>query len=153
MTTLSDAQNRYMYVQRVSAVSNRFIWRVFQIRKTHRRQCKMSSSVLPPVAHLPFSLVQLSSLSCGVLLETIFCRSFTLYIWPDSEPTKLLDHHPKQNHRRGGGPQTDKHLPQSPFTCKYFQMTTFCIAFYELYFSNGLCNRTQLIYVNSFVSF
>ncbi len=38
---------------------------------------------------------------CWVLLETIFCRSLTLCIWPDSEPTKLLDH-PKQKLRRGG---------------------------------------------------
>ncbi len=36
------------------------------------------------------------------LLETIFCRSWTLIIWPDSVPTKLLDH-PKHKHRRGGG--------------------------------------------------
>ncbi len=28
----------------------------------------------------------------GVLLETIFYRSLILCIWPDSEPTKLLDH-------------------------------------------------------------
>jgi hypothetical protein len=33
-------------------------------------------------------------LNCGVQY-TIFCRSFTLCFWPDSEPTKLL-HHPKQ---------------------------------------------------------
>jgi hypothetical protein len=39
---------------------------------------------------------------CWVLLETIFCRSLTLCIWPDSEPTKLLDH-PKLNPRVGGG--------------------------------------------------
>jgi hypothetical protein len=37
-----------------------------------------------------------------VLLETIFCRSLTLCIWPDSEPTKLPDH-PKQKPRRGEG--------------------------------------------------
>ncbi len=37
-----------------------------------------------------------------VVSETIFCRSFTLCIWPDSEFTKLLDH-PKQKLRRGGG--------------------------------------------------
>jgi hypothetical protein len=30
----------------------------------------------------------------------------------------------------GSRPQTDKHLPQNPFTGKFFQMT-FCIAFYE----------------------
>ncbi len=29
---------------------------------------------------------------CWVLLETIFFRSLTLCIWPDSEPTKLLDY-------------------------------------------------------------
>jgi hypothetical protein len=31
----------------------------------------------------------------------------------------------------GSGPQTDKHLPQSPFTAQYFYMTTLGIAFYE----------------------
>ncbi len=30
----------------------------------------------------------------------------------------------------GSGPQTDKHLPQIPLTGQFFQMTTFCIAFY-----------------------
>ncbi len=34
----------------------------------------------------------------------------------------------------GSGPQTDKHLPQSPFTDRFIQMT-FCIAFYESYLS------------------
>jgi hypothetical protein len=57
---------------------------------------------------------------CWVLLETIFFRSLTLCIWPDWEPTKLLDHS-KQKTRRGRGPQTDKHLPQSPFTGKWRQ--------------------------------
>ncbi len=33
----------------------------------------------------------------------------------------------------GSGPQTDKHLPQSPFTGQLFQMTIFCIVFYESY--------------------
>ncbi len=37
----------------------------------------------------------------------------------------------------GKGPQTDKHLPQSPLTCQYFLMTAFCIAFYEPYFSTA----------------
>ena len=32
---------------------------------------------------------------CWNVLWTIFCRSFTLCFWPDSEPTKLL-HRPKQ---------------------------------------------------------
>jgi hypothetical protein len=34
----------------------------------------------------------------------------------------------------GSGPQTDKHLPQSPFTDKFY-MLTICIAFDESYFS------------------
>ncbi len=50
----------------------------------------------------------------------MFYRSLTLCIWPDSEPTKL-NYHPKQNLRRGGGPQTDKHLPQSLFTGQFFR--------------------------------
>ncbi len=36
------------------------------------------------------------------------------------------------------GPQTDKHLPQSPLTCQFFSMTTFCIAFFESYLSTWL---------------
>ncbi len=35
----------------------------------------------------------------------------------------------------GSGPQTDKHLPQSPLTSQFFLMTTFCIAFCESYLS------------------
>jgi hypothetical protein len=35
------------------------------------------------------------------------------------------------------GPQTGKHLPQSPFTSKLFKMTILCIAFYESYLSTG----------------
>ncbi len=56
---------------------------------------------------------------CWVVLEAIFCRSLTVCFWPDSEATKFLDH-PKQKPRRGGGVQTDKHLPQSPFTGQFF---------------------------------
>jgi hypothetical protein len=36
---------------------------------------------------------------------------------------------PEQKPRRGGGPQTDKHPPQSPFKGQFFQITTFDIAF------------------------
>jgi hypothetical protein len=32
--------------------------------------------------------------------------------------------------KEGRGPQTDKYLPQSPFTCQFFQMTTFCFGIY-----------------------
>ncbi len=52
---------------------------------------------------------------CWILLETIFYRSLTLCTWPDSEPTKLLDHPPTKTQERRG-PQKDTHLPQSPFT-------------------------------------
>jgi hypothetical protein len=55
---------------------------------------------------------------CWVVLETIFCR-----FWPDSEPTKLLDH-----------PQTDKHLPQSPFTGKFFRWRHFALFSISLIF-------------------
>jgi hypothetical protein len=34
-------------------------------------------------------------------------------------------------------PQTDKHLPQNPFTGQFFKMTTFCIAFCESYLYTG----------------
>ncbi len=70
----------------------------------------LSGSTLPPPR--PPSLCQSTEYTdsawqgggggCWVLLETIFCRSLTLSIWPDSEPTKLL-YHPKQKPRRGGG--------------------------------------------------
>jgi hypothetical protein len=43
----------------------------------------------------------------------------------------------------GYGPQTDKHLPHSPFTGELFLMTTFCIAFYESYLSTDKCNGTE----------
>ncbi len=39
---------------------------------------------------------------CWVVSETIFCRTFTLCMWADSEPTKLLIH-PKTNTKGGGG--------------------------------------------------
>ena len=39
---------------------------------------------------------------CWVLLETIFCRSLKLCIWPDSEPTKLLDHCKQKSRREEG---------------------------------------------------
>jgi hypothetical protein len=67
-----------------------------------------SGSPLPPHPSLCQSTVNTGSVwlgrvgGCWVLLqETIFCRSLTLCIWPDSELEKLLDH-PKQKPRRGG---------------------------------------------------
>jgi hypothetical protein len=73
---------------------------------------------LGTVAPLPFSLVQVSPLPC--------VNKCTVY--------------PRIQCVRGGGelgfgPKTDKHLPQSPFTCKFFLMSTFCIAICESYLS------------------
>ncbi len=92
------------------------------------------------VAPLTFSLVQLPSPLLCVKAQTdikwlegvgdaescwrpyTYRRSLTLCIWPDSEPTKLLDH-PKQNPRRGGGLrqintcQKDKFLDDDILVC------------------------------------
>ncbi len=61
----------------------------------------LSGSTLPP----PFlcqSTVHTDSVwyrggGCWILLETIFCRSVTLCIWPDSETTQLIDLTPNKN--------------------------------------------------------
>jgi hypothetical protein len=37
----------------------------------------------------------------------------------------------------GSGTQADKHLPKTPVSGKFFQMTTLCIDFYESYLSTG----------------
>jgi hypothetical protein len=46
-------------------------------------------------------------------------------------------------------PQTDKHLPQSPFTGHFCSMTTFCIAFYKSYISTvftiNVCMKDTLL--------
>ncbi len=39
---------------------------------------------------------------------------------------------------------SDKYLPQSPFIGQFFQMTTFCIDFYESYLSTGLSVRGRV---------
>jgi hypothetical protein len=51
---------------------------------------------------------------CRVVLETIVCRSLTLCIWPDSEPTKLHDH-PKQKPGSGGDLRKIKPTTKSLF--------------------------------------
>ncbi len=65
----------------------------------------LSGSTLPPLSpSLPcvkYSIQFVAGRGWG-MLKTIFCRSLILCIWPDSEPTKLLDHH-KQNPSWGGG--------------------------------------------------
>jgi hypothetical protein len=96
-------------------------------------------SALWTVAPLTFSLVQLSptlspfpvskykyiqTVGGGKLSpvgDHILQEFYTLYrIWPDSKPTKFLDHPKQKPWRGGGGPQTDNHMPQSPFTDNFF---------------------------------
>ncbi len=62
----------------------------------------------------------------GVLLETIFCRTLTLCIWPDSEPTKLL-HHPKQKLRRGRGLRQINTCGKVPFQVNFFRWRHFSL--------------------------
>ncbi len=50
------------------------------------------------------------------MLETIFFRTFTLRMLPESEPTKLLAHYETKTQKRRG-PQTDKHT-EYIFYCK-----------------------------------
>jgi hypothetical protein len=58
------------------------------------------------------------------------CRSLTLCIWSDSEPTNKDLREEGASHR--------KYLPQSPFTWPIFSITTFGIAFYQSNLSTGL---------------
>jgi hypothetical protein len=55
----------------------------------------------------------------------------------------------------GSGPQSHKHLPQSPFTGKFFEMT-FCIVFYEsclfTLFSIQLASRLNRIFLSKYVN-
>jgi hypothetical protein len=71
--------------------------------------CPLTFSLVPLSPHLPPFLCQSTvymyrecvtgrGWGCWVLLKTIFCSSFTLCIWPDSEPTKLL--HQPHNFRQ-----------------------------------------------------
>ncbi len=50
-----------------------------------------------------------------LILETILRRPFTLFMWPDSEPTKLLAHFETNSLEGRGGRKQIKQLPQKPF--------------------------------------
>ncbi len=63
---------------------------------------------------------------CWVLLESIFCRGLTLCIWPDSEPTKLLDHH-KQKPRMGGILRKINTCREVPFQVNFFRWRHFAL--------------------------
>ncbi len=51
---------------------------------------------------------------------------------------------PQTKTQEGTGTQTDKNLPQRPFTGQCFKMTTFYISFYEFYLSTTKKQRCQL---------
>jgi hypothetical protein len=54
----------------------------------------------------------------GSVGDHILQYSFTLCIWPNSEPTKLPEH---RKQKRGGGlKQINMYLPQSPFPDQFF---------------------------------
>ena len=82
-----------------------------------------------------------------LVFSTQLCQMLPLYpsLWFNSPPHPLpyVNKYTVYTHAVcnggggvwGSGPQTDKHLPQSLFTDNFFEMTTFCIAFYEPYLS------------------
>jgi hypothetical protein len=63
---------------------------------------------------------------CWVLLEAIFCRSLTLCIWPDSEPTKLLDHYKNLRGEVVLQINTWRKVPLQVnfFTCRHFALAS-----------------------------
>ncbi len=108
--------------------------------KLYRHQSKMSSSkkfdrkgtlrqVFIRVYRLDIhSVILVLSLwfNTLVLLETKFCRSLTLCIWPVSEPTKFLDH-PKQKPRRGGGLRQIQTCRKVPIEVNFFIWRLFAL--------------------------
>ncbi len=90
---------------------------------------------------------------CWVLLETIFCRSLTLCIWPDSEPTKLLDH-PKRKPKKGRGRRRINTCRKVPFQVNFYRWRHFALLSISLIFlrhklSLSPFNGHQLIYCTS----
>ncbi len=57
----------------------------------------------------------------SVCVESIY-RGYTLCIWPDSEPTKLL-YHLKQKSRRGGGHRPINTSRQVPLLVSFTQFS------------------------------
>ncbi len=59
----------------------------------------LTSSPFPPFPNYMYTVQYIQTVCVWggggwIVLQTIFCRNFTLCFWPDSKPTKLL-HHPK----------------------------------------------------------
>ncbi len=63
---------------------------------------------------------------CRVLLETIFFRSWTLCIRPDSEPTKLPDH-PQTKTEQGGGLGQINNCCKVPLQVIFFRWRIFAL--------------------------
>ncbi len=70
----------------------------------------------------------IGGIDCWILLETIFCRSLTLCIWSDTEPTKWLNH-PKQKPRRGGGLRRINTFLKQFFRWRYFALLSVSLIF------------------------
>ncbi len=107
-------------------------------------------SILPPWVPplLPFPVW----ISTGVHIHTGRGRGsgcvesisrYTLCIWPDSEPTKLL-YHPKQKHRRGGGLRQINTCRQVPLLVNFWEKPTFSVKWHYRYLVHG--RHKQIIY-------
>jgi hypothetical protein len=92
-------------------------------------------------------LVCMYTMCRGGLLETIFCRSFTLCFWPDSEPTKLLDH-PKQKPSRGGGLRQINTCLKVPLQVNFLRWQHFALPSMSLIF---LCIQAIFPLMYSFI--
>ncbi len=87
---------------------------------------------------------------CWVVSETIYCRTFTLWMGPDSVSTKLIDH-PKKNAWGWGGLRKINSRRKILFKVT-FKTRRFCIAFYESYHSTDTsfsCLVSFLLFVES----
>ncbi len=103
--------------------------RVYRLESNHGGIFDPALRTIAPLTFSPPSQSQttLYQTACdwewvGVLScvgDTILQESSTLYPIRFKTHKVALDHS-KEKPRRGGGPQTDKQLPQSPFTGKFF---------------------------------
>ncbi len=83
---------------------------------------------------------------CCVLLETIFfLQEITFCIWPDSEPTKLLDH-PKQKPRRGGCLRLSESCRKVPLQVEFFRWRNFVLLSLSLIFRQALSKILRMMY-------
>ncbi len=71
--------------------------------------------------------------------------------WFNSPPLPWVNKYTLYTYTWGGGygPQTDKHLPQSPFTCKFFRWRHFPLPSMSLIFQLALCTRGDTNYIRT----